>query len=89
MTKARVEQAASDEERGREIMERVEEYRRLTKLTKTAFASKLGFTPQSYNNFTGAQQSKPSLRLILNMCEPMPFGVNPMWLLFGRGKRNR
>ena len=40
--------------------------------------------PQTYNNFIGAQGSKPNIELILGIVNR--YGVNPNWLLNGAGE---
>ena len=71
---------------GKEIIERVEIVRKEKHLNKSQFSTTIGMKPQTYNNFVGAQGSKPSLVLVCGVIEQ--FGVNPWWLLFGRvGKK--
>ena len=40
--------------------------------------------PQTYNNFVGAQGSKPNIELITGVVKE--FNVNPSWLLKGEGE---
>ncbi len=44
-----------------EIIERVEYVRRRLSMNKSRFSTSIGMTPQTYNNFIGAQGSKPSI----------------------------
>lgn len=66
-----------------EIIARVEQVRADRGLTKGAFVAALGMSQQTYNNFTGAQRSKPSIGLILGVAHA--YGVSYDWLLDGRG----
>lgn len=66
-----------------EIIDRIEYLRNLLKLNKSRFSSEIGMKPQTYNNFIGAQGSKPNLELITGIVNT--FGVNPLWLLNGNG----
>ena len=66
-----------------DIIERIEYLRNLLKLNKSRFSSDIGMKPQTYNNFIGAQGSKPNIELIHGIVNK--YGVNPMWLLNGTG----
>ena len=66
-----------------DIIERIEYLRKLLKLNKSRFSSDIGMKPQTYNNFIGAQGSKPNIELIHGIVNQ--YGVNPMWLLGGTG----
>jgi len=66
-----------------DIIERIEYLRNLLKLNKSRFSSDIGMKPQTYNNFIGAQGSKPNIELIHGIVNQ--YGVNPMWLLNGTG----
>ncbi len=70
-----------------DIVERVEIIRNHTGLNKAQFAAAIGLKPQTYNNFVGAQGSKPSIDLIHGVVRQ--FQVDPMWLLVGRGPMYR
>jgi transcriptional regulator with XRE-family HTH domain len=66
-----------------DIIERIEYLRNLLNLNKSRFSADIGMKPQTYNNFIGAQGSKPNVELIFGIVNQ--FGVNPMWLLNGSG----
>ena len=66
-----------------DIIERIEYFRNLLNLNKSRFSSDIGMKPQTYNNFIGAQGSKPNVELIYGIVNK--FGANPMWLLNGSG----
>lgn len=66
-----------------DIINRVEEVRNRLGLNKSQFSSRIGLKPQTYNNFTGVQGSKPNVALIRGTVEA--FGVDPQWLLNGEG----
>jgi len=66
-----------------DIIERIEYLRNLLGLNKSRFSADIGMKPQTYNNFIGAQGSKPNVELIHGIVNR--FGVNPMWLLNGQG----
>lgn len=66
-----------------QIVTRIEKFRVSLSMSKSEFASELGLTSQTYNNFTGHQGSKPSLKLILALCSAGKYGLNPAWVLFG------
>ena len=66
-----------------EIIERVEQVRKLLGLNKSRFCLAFGMKPQSYNNFIGPQASKPNIDLICGVVDR--FNVNPDWLLTGSG----
>ena len=66
-----------------EIIERIEYVRGRLSLNKSRFSARIGMMPQTYNNFIGAQGSKPSIELILGMLNV--YHVNPYWLLDGIG----
>ena len=67
-----------------EIIERIEYVRRRLSLNKSRFSKGIGMMPQTYNNFIGAQGSKPSIELILGLVNV--YHVNPYWLLNGTGE---
>jgi transcriptional regulator with XRE-family HTH domain len=69
--------------RNEEIIQRIEYIRNYLGLNKSRFSTEIGLKPQTYNNFIGAQASKPSVELILGIVNR--FGVNPGWLLNGSG----
>ena len=71
-------------ERFGDIIERVERVRANLGLTKHGFATTMGISPQTYNNFTGCQGSKPSVELLYGVVRY--YGVNPQWLLTGCGE---
>ena len=66
-----------------DIIERIEYVRKIRGLNKSKFSSAIGMKPQTYNNFIGAQRSKPNVELIYGIVEK--YGVNPYWLLRGMG----
>lgn len=66
-----------------EIIERIEYLRNLLKLNKSRFSADIGMKPQTYNNFIGAQASKPNVELLLGIVNM--YGANPMWILNGTG----
>lgn len=66
-----------------DIIERIEYLRNLLNLNKSRFSADIGMKPQTYNNFIGAQGSKPNVELIYGIVNR--FGANPMWLLNGSG----
>jgi hypothetical protein len=66
-----------------DITERIEYLRNLLNLNKSRFSSDIGMKPQTYNNFIGAQGSKPNVELIYGIVNK--FGASPMWLLNGTG----
>ena len=68
--------------KGADIIERIEYIRNYLGLNKSRFSSEIGLKPQTYNNFIGAQGSKPSVELILGIVNR--FGVNPNWILNGK-----
>lgn len=65
------------------IVERIERLRTALRLNKSNFARAIGLSPQTYNNFTGAQASKPSVELLHGLVTRC--GANPMWILTGAG----
>ena len=67
-----------------DIIDRVEEIRRHLGLNKSRFAGAIGMKPQTYNNFIGAQGSKPNMELVHGIVEQ--FKVDPRWLLSGKGQ---
>jgi DNA-binding XRE family transcriptional regulator len=69
--------------RNDEIVQRIEYIRNYLGLNKSRFSTEIGLKPQTYNNFIGAQASKPSVELILGIVTR--FGVNPGWVLGGSG----
>ena len=66
-----------------DIIERVEYVRRAVGLNKSRFSAEIGMKPQTYNNFVGAQGSKPNIELVHGVASR--FSVNPTWLLYGKG----
>lgn len=64
-------------------MQRIEYIRNYLGLNKSRFSTEIGLKPQTYNNFIGAQASKPSVELVLGIVNR--FGVNPGWILNGNG----
>ncbi len=66
-----------------EIIERVESVRKVVGMNKSQFSAEFGMTPQTYNNFVGAQGSKPNIELVHGVASR--FNVNPTWLLFNKG----
>ncbi len=66
-----------------EIIERVEYVRRAVGLNKSRYSGEIGMKPQTYNNFVGAQGSKPNIELVHGVASR--FNVNPTWLLYGKG----
>lgn len=66
-----------------DIIERIEYLRNLLSLNKSRFSADIGMKPQTYNNFIGAQGSKPNVELIHGIVNR--YGANPMWLLNGSG----
>jgi len=75
---------AAQKKKHAEIIERIEYTRNFLGLNKSRFSAEIGMKPQTYNNFIGAQGSKPNVELIVGMLER--FSVNPAWLLNGRGE---
>lgn len=67
-----------------DIIERIEYVRKYLNLNKSRFSSDIGMKPQTYNNFIGAQGSKPNIELIRGIVNR--YGVNPTWLLNGAGE---
>ena len=65
-----------------DIIERIEYIRTYLGLNKSRFSGEIGLKPQTYNNFIGAQGSKPSVELVLGVANR--FGVNPNWILNGK-----
>jgi len=66
-----------------EIVQRIEYIRNYLGLNKSRFSTEIGLKPQTYNNFIGAQASKPSVDLVVGIVNR--FGVNPGWILTGSG----
>ena len=66
-----------------DIMERVEQVRNHLRLSKVQFTRAIGMKPQTYNNFIGAQGSKPNVELIHGIVTK--FRADPMWVLTGKG----
>ena len=62
------------------IVERAEAFRQSLGMNKSRFAAKVGLLPQTYNNFTGAQGSKPNVSLIVGCIK---LGADPRWLPLG------
>jgi hypothetical protein len=52
-------------------------------MKKAQFAAAIGMKPQTYNNFVGAQASKPSIDLIHGVVTH--FQADPQWLINGTG----
>ena len=67
-----------------DIIERIEYVRKYLNLNKSRYSSNIGMKPQTYNNFIGAQGSKPNIELIRGIVNR--YGVNPTWLLNGEGE---
>lgn len=70
------------EQKFREVIDRIEDRRKLLGLNKSKFAGAIGMKPQTYNNFIGAQGSKPNIELILGTINV--HGMEPMYLLTGK-----
>ncbi len=68
----------------KDIVERAESVRKFLSMNKSRFSRRIGMKPQSYNNFTGAQGSKPNIELIYGLVNE--YKVNPRWLLNGIGE---
>jgi len=66
-----------------DIIERVEKIRVELGLNKSRFSGEIDMKPQTYNNFIGAQNSKPNIELIRGIINR--YNVNPDWLLNGFG----
>lgn len=66
------------------VLERVEQVRIDHRLNKSRFSERIGIKPQTYNNFIGAQGSKPSVQLLMGVSDA--FGVSMDWLCFGRAR---
>lgn len=66
-----------------EIIERIEQVRAYLGLNRSKFCRSIGMSPQTYNNFIGAQGTKPNIQLLHGVVTR--FGVDPMWLFTGRG----
>src|SRR5271170_4772904 len=67
-----------------DIVDRIEQLRAYLRLNKSQFSNAIGMKPQTYNNFIGAQSSKPNVELLHGAVAK--FGANPMWILTGRGE---
>lgn len=65
------------------IIRRIEDLRGRFNINKSRFCEGIGMKPQTYNNFIGAQGSKPNVELILGVMQA--YGVEPRWLLTGEG----
>lgn len=65
-----------------DIIGRVEAVRKQLGHNKSRFSAEIGMKPQTYNNFIGAQGSKPNADLLLGCVTR--FGVNAHWLLVGQ-----
>ena len=74
------------EQKFREVIDRIEDRRKLLGLNKSKFAGAIGMKPQTYNNFIGAQGSKPNIELILGAI--VKHGMDPMYLLTGKTGEN-
>jgi hypothetical protein len=66
-----------------EIIGRIELLRFTLGMNKSRFSNAIGMKPQTYNNFIGAQGSKPNVELLHGIVTR--FGANPMWVLTGKG----
>lgn len=66
-----------------EIIDRTEQLRTQLGMNKSRFSNRIGMKPQTYNNFLGAQSTKPNIELIYGIIQQ--YNVNPMWLLRGEG----
>ena len=66
------------------IIARVEVKRQQLGLNKSKFATGMGMTPQTYNNFVGQQGTKPSIDLLLGVVEV--YGMDSTFLLTGKQK---
>lgn len=66
-----------------ETIERIEHVRGVLNRNKSQFCTAFGMRPQTFNNFIGAQGSKPSVDLIRGVSRA--YNVSPEWLLFGTG----
>jgi hypothetical protein len=66
-----------------QIIGRVEELRTHLGHNKSRFSAEMGMKAQTYNNFIGAQGSKPNVELIHGCVER--WGANAHWLLTGTG----
>jgi DNA-binding transcriptional LysR family regulator len=67
-----------------DIVKRVEQVRVHLGLRKSVFTASIGMKPQTYNNFTGVQRSKPNIELLLGIVRK--YRANPLWLLTGQGE---
>lgn len=61
------------------VIERVEQVRVHLGLNKSQFCESFQMMPQTYNNFVGAQGTKPNIELLAGVVNT--FGVEPMWFL--------
>ncbi len=66
-----------------DIIDRVEQVRTHLGLNKSRFSAEIGMKPQTYNNFIGAQGSKPNVELLHGITTR--FSVNPLWVFTGQG----
>jgi hypothetical protein len=66
-----------------DIIGRIELLRFTLGMNKSRFSNAIGMKPQTYNNFIGAQGSKPNVELLHGIVTR--FGANPMWVLTGKG----
>lgn len=64
------------------LVRRVEELRVMHELNRSAFARRVGLSPQTLNNFLGKQGSKPSAALLVGVARAFP-DVDARWLLTG------
>lgn len=71
-------------ERFGDIVARVEQVRTALRLSRARFAREIGLRPQTYNNFVGAQGSRPSVALIRGIVAHLNVDAN--WLLTGKGE---
>ena len=67
----------------KDIIDRIEHIRWKNHLSRTKFCEGFGMAPQTYNNFIGKQGGKPSIELILGVCDI--YNVESFWLLTGKG----
>lgn len=85
--------AASEPQKSRDrygIIARTEQLRKVSGLNKSRFCGLFGMTPQTYNNFIGAQGSKPNIELVMGVISAFrEYGrgrLNLEWFLFGEGE---
>ena len=61
------------------MIDKIETVRTHLKVNKSNFVRPFDMKPQSYNNFIGAQGSKPNIELVLGLVNH--WGVDPNWLM--------